>query len=77
MIDFEFLAAYGSKVAKFYHPDFCNFEFWHFRWTFSGYHIQVMNQENDPKWPIFGQNRPKSAKIDQNRAKNGHFLTIF
>ena len=49
MIDIECLAACGSKVAKFHHPDFLNFEFWYFRWPFSGYHIQVMNRENDPK----------------------------
>ena len=63
MIDIECLAACGSKVAIFNHPDFLNFEFLHFRWPFSGYHIQVMNRENDPKWPIFGQKWPKLAKI--------------
>ena len=63
MIYFEFLAVYGSTVAKCYHPDFWNVEFWHFRWPFSGYHIQVTNQENYPKLPIFCQKWSKLAKI--------------
>ena len=71
MIYFEFLAAYGSTDTHFHRPDFQNLELCHFRWLFWGYHIQVMNQENDPKWPIFGQ---KLVKIGQKIAIFGPFL---
>ena len=89
LIDFEFLATYESKVANFYHADFQNLRFLHIRWPFWGYHIQVMNVENDPnglflvknwpklgqKWPFFGHFLIKNAIFLQNYVKKREEIT--
>ena len=70
MKDFMFLATFRSTDGIFRDSDYWKFTFLNFRWLSWIDHLQVMNSENDPKWPIFYQNWSKLGQ------KWPFFLTI-